>query len=390
MAIQSLQFFKDARRSGLCPNVQGVHKSSVTRARSKISWRAFEDIFYKAVAVAHEILPELPSYLWHGMSVYGIDGSKYTLPATDEIREALDPTSGFQNKGKGHFPQCLVSTVFDVFRRLPVGRTISPVDTSERTEAAHLISHIPKDGVLLFDRGYPGYELIQYLLEKYSGYFLFRCPASSTFAAVQKFIESGLEEDIIWILPSSSYKSKVDKKKRGQLKPIKLRVVRLCNGEGTLSVLLTNLYDRKKYPIKEIIELYRRRWEVENYYRDEKVTMDIEQFHSKTVNGIKQEIFAAAIMSVIARTLMFISAENKEMVKGEPQFKNAVMVLAKEAILLTPDCPEKAVNIFSEILEMIYMVKYYRPKFPRPVQPRVNKRPINKWCNGRSNKCGVP
>ena len=40
----------------------------------------------------------------------------------DEIRNEFDPQRG--KKINGHFPQCLVSTLYDVFRRLPVARTI--------------------------------------------------------------------------------------------------------------------------------------------------------------------------------------------------------------------------------------------------------------------------
>jgi hypothetical protein len=58
------------------------------------------------------------------MSVYATDGSKYNLPATGNIREKFDPDSGLQNKGKGHYPQCLVSTHYDVFRRLAIARTV--------------------------------------------------------------------------------------------------------------------------------------------------------------------------------------------------------------------------------------------------------------------------
>jgi hypothetical protein len=41
--------------------------------------------------------------------------------------------------------------------------------------------------------------------------------------------------------------------------------------------------------------------------RDEKVVLEIEKFHGKSYNGILQELLAAMIMSVIARTLMVIS-----------------------------------------------------------------------------------
>ena len=60
---------------------------------------------------------------------------------------------------------------------------------------------------------------------------------------------------------------------------------------------------------KEITALYFRRWAVEDYYRDEKVVLEIEKFHGKSYNRILQELFAAMIMSVIAKdTLMVLSA----------------------------------------------------------------------------------
>ena len=63
----------------------------------------------------------------------------------------------------------------------------------------------------------------------------------------------------------------------------------------------------------------------------------------------------------------------------EPQFKHAVITLAQEAFVLTPKCPERALMIFTELLNEIARVRYYRPKIPRPSQPRVSKKPINKW-----------
>lgn len=99
-----------------------------------------------------------------------------------------------------------------------------------------------------------------------------------------------------------------------------------------------------------------------------------------------QEFYAVAIMSVIARTLMAVTPQVHGPSTAEFQFKNAVMTLAAEAAILAPDDPEKAVEIFSEILAAIARVKYYRPKSPRASQPRATKGPPNKWCSGRREK----
>ena len=141
---------------------------------------------------------------------------------------------------------------------------------------------------------------------------------------------------------------------------------------------------------EQIIELYFRRWAIEGHYRNEKVVLGIEEFHGKTGNSIRQEFFAALIMTVIARTLMVLASKRLNSDVGECQFKNAIMVLAAEAAVLVPDNPEKAATIFSEILDRIAAVKYYRPKTPRPSQPRVTKRVHNKWCAKRAGKLANP
>ena len=377
--MKSGDFFRNAKRSGLWPEAEAIHRSTLTKARGKIDWQVFQDILQDAVHLAYECWPKTHKYLWHGLSVFAIDGSYYTLPATEKIREEFDPKSGLQYPGKGHFPQCRVSTVYDVFRRLPIARSVVTVNSSERDEAKRLLTFIPIGGVLLFDRGYPGYEFISYLLSEFKGHFIFRCPAQHSFPAVKEFIESGKQEDEIWIAPSGKYLSKVSASQKEMLKAFRVRIIKLVSPDGTVSVLLSNLYNQTEFPKQEIIALYFKRWEIENHYRDEKITLEVERFHGKTCNSIRQELFSAAIMTVISRTLMVLSAQLFGEESKEPQFKNAIMTLATEATVLTADDPEKALEIFQSILQDIYRIKYYRPKCPRPSQPRVTKRSLNRW-----------
>lgn len=384
--IKSGIFFNNARRNGLWPEATAVHRSAVTKARPKVPWTIFQDLLGDAVKVAYQSWPDHEKYLWHGRSVVAIDGSKYTLPASAELRAAFDPHSGLQYSGKGHYPQCLVSTLYDVFRRLPLARHVGPVHTSERDAAIQLLPFIPANSLLLLDRGYPGYDFIRELQEKFSGHFLMRCPARYTFPAVERFVHSNKNEDIIYLKPSNKSLDKLNSEERKNLRPIKIRVIRLTSPEGSVSVLLTNLFNRKSFHYNEFIALYSRRLEVETYYRDEKIVLDIDKFHGQTVNSIKQELLAAAIMSVISRTLMVLSSDTSEAGAIEPQFKNAIMTLASEAAVLAPEDPEAAVIIFDDILQAILRVKYYRPKRPRPPAPRVTKRAINKWATARLKK----
>lgn len=388
--IKLAEFFRSARRCGLWHDTNAPHRSNVTRARRKVPWTVFQDILSRAVALAKDLWPRDDSCLWHKMSVYAFDGSMFCLPATAELRAEFDPGSGLDKNGKGHYPQCLVMTAYDVFRQLPVARAVGTIHDSERDQAQSLLPHIPSNSVLLFDRGFPSYPFITHLRENHKGYFIFRCPAQSTFPAVEAFIQQGKDQDFIILTPSSNYLHRANAKQRRRASLIQLRVIRLTHPDGTASVLLTNLLNGKVFPKEQIVALYFRRWAIEGHYRNEKAVLGIEQFHGKTGNSIRQELFAVLIMTVIARTLMELASENLSSDTGECQFKNAIMVLASEAAVLVPDNPEKAAQIFSEILDQIAAVKYYRPMTPRPSQPRVTKRAHSKWCTNRQGKLGNP
>lgn len=384
------EFFTLARRSGLWPEGQSPHRSALTKARAKIPWQAFETLFNQSVALAYEVFPPREEYLWHGLSVFAFDGSKYHLPATAAVRQVFDPQSGLEYPGRGHYPQCLVTTAYDVFRRLPVGRTVCALqDGDEREQARQLLPLLPPNSLSLFDRGFPSYRFI-YDLEQHSRLYLMRCPATSTFPAVEAFGRSGRAETRLWLTPSDTFKRSLTPAQRRTLAPMRLRAIRLEAPDGTVSVLLTNLVDVRRFPRAAIIALYWRRWAVETHYRDEKTLQHIEQFHSHTPDGIRQELFAILIGCVIARTLTALSVPSESIETAQsivqPQLKNALLSFARDAALLTPAHPEHALILLEELLNAIRQVKYYKPQAQRPSRPRVNKQPANKWQSDRQRK----
>ncbi|MFZ5437701.1 MAG: transposase, partial [Patescibacteria group bacterium] len=222
--LKTVEFLNNAKLSGIWTNISDIHRSALTRARKKLGWTIFEATFKKSVSMAYNFLPVNDhSVLWHGKKVFAVDGSKFDLPATKAIREEFDPESGLEYEGKGHYPQCLVTTVYDVFRRIPVARSVAGLKSSEREEFKTLLPQIPQDSVLLFDRGYPSYEMIHCLNNNYNGNFIFRCPATSTFPAVHEFIKSNKTEEIIQILPSDKFVKKTPYTQRKSLEAIKIR-----------------------------------------------------------------------------------------------------------------------------------------------------------------------
>jgi len=383
-------FFPVARRSALWPDAQSPPRSALTKARAKVPWQAFETLLGQAVTLAYEVFPPRQEYPWHGLSVFACDGSKDDLPATEAVRQAFDPASGFEHPGRGHAPQCLVTTVYDVFRRLPVGRTVCPLqEGDERQQAQQLLALLPSNSVSLFDRGFPSYAFLS-SLQQHAHLYLMRCPATSTLPAVTAFVRSGRAERRLWLTPSNTFTRHLTPAQRRTLKPLRLRAMRLEDPQGNVSVLLTNLLDTRVFPLQDLVTLYWRRWAVENHYRDEKTLQHIEHFHSRPPNGIRQELFAILISCVIARTLTALSVPSEAHETAQclvhPQLKNALRSFAREAAFLAPVSPAQALRIFQELLQAIRQVKYYKPTKPRPSCPRVNKQPPNKWQADRQKK----
>ena len=244
---------------------------------------------------------------------------------------------------------------------------------NEREELKALLPQIPPGGVVLLDRGYPSYDLIRSLDQHYPGYWLFRCPARSTFPAVEAFVHSGHTEAMVMLESAATPR-------------LNVRAIRLVSPDGTVSVLLTNLMEADGFSAETLIALYFRRWAVETHYRDEKTSLAIETFHSQTENGIRQELFAILIMAVITRLLMRLTTDPEHPSRAEPQFKHALISFAQEAAVLTPKDPVLALLILSELIDEMARVLYYRPKIPRPSQPRVCKKPINKWQVDRAKR----
>ena len=380
IASKSLDFLRLAGLQNLELGFDSIDKSAISRARRKLPWQVFHDTFYDAVKVANKFIPNNSSYTWNNLSVFGVDGSKYTLPASKELREIFDPKSGLSNS-KGHYPKCLVTTVYNLLTRVPIARSVAPNDSSERHRFLDLIDRIPNsNSLLIFDRGYPSYEMFKELTEKKKGYFLFRSSTSQTFMQVEEFIKKGEREGIIIIPPSIKYKNCCN---------IKLRIIIDHTPEGEKLVFLTNLLDFTKFSADEIVKLYFKRWEIEVNYRNEKTSLNIESFHSKNYNGIMQELYAISILNIIARVVSANTIEEKDILKKEPQFKNAVVTLAMNIAVFISKKVNRALKTFKKLVIDISKVRYYKENKKDKSQPRVTKKSISKWYINRKSKLGI-
>lgn len=80
----------------------------------------------------------------------------------------------------------------------------------------------------------------------------------------------------------------------------RLRVVRYYI-EGKEYVLVTSLLDPNSFSRKSLMDLYHQRWGIEEFFKTLKQDCQLEFFHSKTKNGIMQELYASLFLCSISR-----------------------------------------------------------------------------------------
>lgn len=252
-----------SRRSGLWPEGHSPHRSALTKARATRPGQAVEPLLSRTVALAYEVFPARAESQWRGLSVCAFDGSPYALPATEAVRQAFEPHSGLDHPGRGHDPQGLVTTAYEVFRRLPVGRTICALQEGDDREQAHrLLPRLPPHRLSLFDRGFPSTGF-RAALHQHAHLSLRRCPATSTFPAGEAFRRSGCAATRLWLPPSDTFKRSLPPAQRRTLAPLRLRALRLEAPDGTVSVVLPTLLSPRRFPRQAILAVYGRRWAVE-------------------------------------------------------------------------------------------------------------------------------
>ena len=279
-------------------------KQAFSQARKKLKYEGYIALNSEFVSSYYQFGDEKR---YKGYRLLGIDGSDIRLPHSPEIATEF----GCHSVG---MPMSSVSILYDVENRLTLESDLGKCYASEREQAMrHLEKLIRMEGgrlktktIVLFDRGYPSMQLLCFL-QKHGIDFVIRCTASAFVKPAIDFAQSGSTDSILTIkldeLSRNAYSSV--KSYLNDFKELRLRIVRLSRPNGQDMFLLTSLVDSSEFSIADFEELYHKRWGVETQFDYLKTTMELENFASKTVLGIRQEfyatIFCANLYELIAQ-----------------------------------------------------------------------------------------
>lgn len=373
-----------------------VSSSSLCEARQKLPEEIFIEL-NKAILLDREKV--MPLQTWRGHRVFAADGSKVHLP-----HELL--LAGYKAPNRDqYYPQGLMSIIY----HLGSGLIYDCLLSSDKSERYCVISHmdnLSQNDILVLDRGYFSYFLL-YQATKRNIHLICRLQSGSMNKAIKAFWDSALNETIINYFPSGAVKSEI--KKQGHeinYRAIKLRLIKY-KIENEIYVCATTLIG-EQYPINEFSGVYHGRWGIEELYKISKELINVEDIHSKTERGVKQELYAHALLINIAR--IFESEANHQLppplskdqkrngdIKGnywqdfcgkvqeyKINFKNCLLVIARYIEELMISIDQEIESWLSKILNNITRI---RQKIrPGRHYPRRSRKPYTKWKSSNASK----
>jgi len=160
-------------------------------------------------------------------------------------------------------------------------------------------------------------------------------------------------------------------------KKLEVRLVRMrveVPGFRTTEIILaTTLLDPVKYPAEALCELYLKRWRVELYFRDIKVTLGMDVLRCKSPAMVEKEISMHAIAYNAIRAIMQEAAATHNAPLDRMSFKGTVDTVREWASVFSQKKSKRErTRLYGRMLGIVAADEV--PDRPMRSEPRVKKR----------------
>ena len=326
------------------PQKGSIAPSSFCTARSKLDESVFKIINQKIITTYTQHSTD--EYKWLGHRIFAVDGSKINLP-----RKLL--SEGFDLPSKNaNYPQGLLSCLYQLKSQMPFDFDLV-THGNERICAQNHMSMLEADDVVVYDRGYFSYALLN---QHHTSdiHAIFRLQKSS-YTLIRDFFSSNDTDIIVTINPSTSTQRAI---KLGnpniEIIPIQLRLLKYQINEN-IYCLGTTLVDQDKYSnMRDFIEAYHARWGIEELYKISKRIFCIEDFHAKSSRGIKQEIYAH--FALITMNRIFANQADADL-NHSNNFSIKTDDHENHALHMVKTNFKNCIHVFSRSLEELLLLK---------------------------------
>ena len=270
-----------------------ISKQAFSKQRLNLKPEIFKDLYKDYLKDFYINSPkEVKKY--KGYYVLAIDGSMFEIPNTKELREIFKT----QKNSSGHreSARARVSGIYDIENEFMVDAKIADCEQGEKKLAKENIEEMGKiidlkECIIIFDRGYPGLDLIWYL-EKLGIKYIFRLQSTNMYEKEKRSMITNDE----WVKLScvDRLRKIEDEEVKQELKEkkyIDARITKVVLDTREIEYLLSNIPETL-ISENEMKEAYFKRWQIEISYDVLKNKLHIENFTGKTKITIEQDFYA--------------------------------------------------------------------------------------------------
>ena len=249
-----------------------------------------------------------------GLRIYAMDGLQLILPRTEEIAKHGFNGRAVSRYRESYMPRGYFTHCYDVLTGITKDFLFSP-RLDEHKDAREMVPGLEKNCLCLYDRLYWSARLVLAHF-KAENFFIIRCRREGVPVEIRKFFSQKKK------IQSFIYEGKT------------LYLVKLKNERHKrYDVFVTN-WPKEFWNFATLERLYRLRWEVENSFRDLTATLKIEEWHSKSLSGILQELYTALWLINFTKSEMNLHQKSPENPLEEeyrrPNFKLVITFVVKE------------------------------------------------------------
>lgn len=272
-----------------------------------------------------------------GPRIFVVDGSSVSMSDTPKLRQRFGLPSN-QKPGIG-YPQASILGLLDLASGLIVRLVVRSVFTHNLRGALRVHDALQAGDILLGDRAFCAMTHLALLAER--GVFCcFRLHQARRVPRAGQTRWRKKRQAPRWIKPELHAKLRTF---------VKVRIIRkritLPGMRSRRIVLATTLLDHHQWPDQKIVDLYRRRWEIETSFGHLKTTLNMAILKCRSGEGVMKELAVYLIVYNLIRLQMLQWASRQHLDVRRVSFIDAARQLAArtaglravDRLILNPD-----------------------------------------------------
>lgn len=310
-------------------------------------------------------------YTYRGRPVFPVDGTGVSMPDTPALAEEFGYTRSKQYASR--FPVARVTVIGVAGVNAIWDSRINPWRCSEDEQFHDMWDSIPQGAICLFDRYFSSFYNLAKLRQRNIAVISRLHQRRDPSLLIRQGHPLGECE---WRVPldlSPQLRRRYDDPTLPQRLWVRLIRVDFRRGcKRHRHWLVTTLSDPHRYPRREIVELYRRRWEIETRLGEIKTTLQANVLRSKAPGGVRRELAAILLGHNVVWWLIHVAAEKSQTPSENISFARAAKTILAFSHELARAKGHRRSALFETMLKHIARQTNHHSR--GRVEPRLVKR----------------